>query len=99
MALTYSFKDTNTNEIVEITMRVSEYDNFIISNPHMERYFEPGVVPNIVSGVGGIKNDSGWKEVLSKVAESHPNSELGKKTINRSSKQVKIDNIVNKYKK
>lgn len=95
----YTFKNIDTQEVFEVSLRVSEYDNFLQDNPRVIRYHEPGSTLNIVGGVGGIKNDSGWKEVLSKVAEGHPNSELGKKTLSRSAKQVKVDNVVNKYKR
>lgn len=93
----YTFKNVDTGEVFELNLRVSEYDEYLAVNPNIIRYHEPGGSLNIIGGVGGIKNDAGWKEVLSKVAEKHPNSELGKKTLSRTSKQVKIDNVVNKY--
>lgn len=35
----YVFKNTNTGEIEEHTMRLAEYDKFKEDNPHLERYF------------------------------------------------------------
>lgn len=96
---TYTFRDINTDEIIEAFVKLSDYENFCSNNPNLERYFDAESTVGIIGGIGGIRNDSGWKEVLSKVAESHPNSELGKKTLSRTSKQVKVDNIVSKYKK
>jgi len=92
---TYIFKDTNTHEVYEVFLKVSEYDNFCKENPSLERYHDEA--PGIVSGVGGIKNDSGWKEVISKVAENHPRSELAKRTLTRTAKEVKTYNIVKKH--
>ena len=94
---TYTFRNKETNEIFEHSMRMSEYDSYIESNPDVERYHEPGRVMNIVSGVGGIKTDNGFKEVLSKVAEAHPNSELAGRTLSRSVRESQIDRAVNKY--
>ena len=91
----YTFIDKDTNELIELTLRIADYDSFLTSNPNLERYIDS--VPGLVSGRGSIKTDSGFKEVLSKVAEAHPNSELADRTLSRSSTQVKVDNVVNKY--
>ena len=94
---TYTFRNKETNEIFDHSMRMSEYDSYIENNPNVERYFEPGDAMNIVSGVGGIKTDNGFKEVLSKVSEAHPNSELASRTLSRSVRESQIDRIVDKY--
>lgn len=91
----YTFLDKDTDELIEFTIRIADYDSFLASNPNLERYIDS--VPGLVSGTGSIKTDSGFKEVLSKVAEAHPNSELADRTISRSAKQVKVDSVVNKY--
>lgn len=91
----YTFIDKDTNELIELTLRIADYDSFLTSNPNLERYIDS--FPGLVSGRGSIKTDSGFKEVLSKVAEAHPNSELADRTLSRSSTQVKVDNVVNKY--
>lgn len=91
----YTFRDKDTNELIELTLRIADYDSFLASNHNLERFIDS--VPGLVSGTGSIKTDSGFKEVLSKVAEAHPNSNLADKTISRSSTQVKVDNVVNKY--
>ena len=93
----YSFRDKDTDELVEFTLRIADYDSFLTSNPNLERYFDS--FPGIVGGTGSIRTDSGFKEVLSKVAEAHPNSELADRTISRSATQVRVDNTVNKYRK
>jgi hypothetical protein len=94
---TYTFRNKDTDEIEEHSMRMSEYDPFVRNNPNLERYHTPGSVLNIVGGVGGIKNDQGWKEVLSKVSEAHPSSALASKTTSRSIKQVKTEQAVKKH--
>jgi len=49
--------------------------------------------------VGGVKNDAGWNEVLQKVGEQNPDSNLARSINPRSSKQVKVQNVVDKWKK
>jgi hypothetical protein len=94
---TYTFRNKETNEVFDHSMRMSEYDSYMESNPSVERYYLPGDAMNIVSGVGGIKTDNGFKEVLSKVAEAHPNSNLADRTLSRSVREHQIDRVVNKY--
>lgn len=93
----YTFIDKDTDELIELTLRIADYDSFLASNPNLERYIDS--VPGLVRGTGSIKTDTGFKEVLSKVAEAHPNSELADRTLSRSSTQVKVDNVVNKYRR
>lgn len=91
----YTFRNKDTEEIFELTLRISDYDSYLASNPNIERYIDS--VPGIVGGVGSVRTDNGFKEVLSKVAEAHPNSALANKTISRTSSQVKTDNVKRKH--
>ena len=65
---TYTFKDINTQEVLEYVIKMSEYDDFVQKNPNLQRYFDSESTVNIVGGLGGIRTDAGWKEVVSKVA-------------------------------
>lgn len=94
---TYTFRNKETNEVFEHSMRMSEYDSYMEDHPNVERYYQPSASLNIVSGVGEIKTDNGFKEVLSKVAEAHPNSELANRTLSKSIREHQIDRVVNKY--
>ena len=51
---------------------------------------------NIVSSVGHIdsKTDSGWKDVLSKVSEAHPASNLAAQYGKKSVKDTQIDKVI-----
>lgn len=93
---TYTYKHKETEELVELIVPISKRDDLVKENPEYERLIES---PMIVSGVGGIKTDGGFKEVLSKVAEAHPNTPLGKEQRSRSSKEVAVDAVVDKFKK
>lgn len=93
----YKFKDTVKNEIFEVTLRISDYESFMVNNPTVERYFGTNDVPATVSGVGGIKTDSGFKEVLSKISDAHPNSQLADRHATKSIKQSQTDQVFNKH--
>jgi len=92
---TYEFLDTKTNEQFEVIMRISEREQFLLNNPHIQPIVS---APMIVSGVSTTgKVPDGFKEVLSKVAEKHPNSPVADKHGKRSAKEAKTRQIVKKY--
>ena len=93
---TYRFKDNNTGEIWEELMTISEMEELIKSDT-IELL--PPTQMNIVSSVGSIdsKTDSGFKEVLSKAAEAHPNSPLAERYGRKSVKQTQIDRVRKKH--
>lgn len=63
---TYKFEDTNTGEVFEKFMKMSEKDEYLEQNPNLKSVIG---APMIVSGVGSTisKTDGGWKEVLGKI--------------------------------
>ena len=93
---TYRFKDHNTGEIWEDLMPISEMEKFI-KKKHIELL--PPTQMNIVSSVGSIdsKTDGGWKEVMSKAAEAHPNSPLAERYGKKTVKQTQIDRVRKKH--
>jgi hypothetical protein len=65
----YVFKDVNTDEVFEKTMKIAERDEYLKDNPNIV-----GVIsaPKIVGGVGtNLKVDDGFREVVSKVKETY----------------------------
>lgn len=94
---TYNFLNTETGEEFETFMKISERDEYLSANPHIQPVL---TAPAIVSGVSTSTQNrvpSGFKEVLSKVAESHPSSEVAKRHGQKSIKQVKTDQVVKKH--
>lgn len=73
---TYTFLNTETNKIEEHTCRMSEYDEFKINNPHLERYL--GEAPSVMDPVrAGIKKPSaGFKELLKNIKSKHRGSTI-----------------------
>ena len=49
--------------------------------------------------MGGMKNDGGWKDNLSRIADAHPNSPLAKQHKKRSIKEVKTQQVIEKHRK
>jgi predicted nucleic acid-binding Zn ribbon protein len=93
---TYTFKDTETQEVFDVVISMSELDEYKKEHPNHERHFDEA--PSIVSG-GRSNSDSGFKEVLSKISEAHPNSALADQHLKKSIKQVKSERVVKEWKK
>lgn len=94
---TYNFLNTETGEEFESFMKISEREEYLIANPHIQPVM---TAPAIVSGVSTSTQNrvpDGFKEVLSKVAEAHPTSDVAKKHGKKSIKQVKTDQVVRKH--
>jgi predicted nucleic acid-binding Zn ribbon protein len=92
---TYSFYNNQTGEQFDEMMKFSEREEYLNSNPHITP------VVTAASIVGGVsikdKVPSGFKEVLSKVAESHKASAVGERYGSKSIKEVRTKNIVDKH--
>ena len=93
---TYRFKDNHTGEVWEELTTISEMEELIKSDT-IELL--PPTQMNIVSSVGSIdsKTDNGWKEVLSKVSEAHPASNLASQYGKKSVKDTQVDRVIQKH--
>lgn len=95
---TYDFRDTNTGEVFEKFMSMGAKDEYLKENPHIHQTLT--VAPGVVSGIAGSGQNrvpSGFKEVLSKVAEAHPTSVVAEKHGKRGIKESKTSQIVKKH--
>ncbi len=95
---TYRFLNTKTKEEYEELMSIAEMESFI-KKRHIKLL--PPTQMNIVAGVGStnIKNDGGWNEQLSRIAEAHPESNLADRYGKKTNAQIKTKNLLNKYRK
>lgn len=82
---TYTFKNKKTEEIIELDMKIAEYDNFLKENPHLQRHY---------NSTFGIRADMTLeppsdfqKYVLGRIKENVPGA---KKGIERSMRHFKI---------
>ena len=74
-------------------MSISEMEEFI-QKKHITLL--PPTQLNIVSSTGSLdsKTDNGWKEVLSKVSEAHPASNLAAQYGKKSVKDTQVDRVI-----
>ena len=95
---TYRFENTRTGEITEELMSISEMEKHK-KKKHINLL--PPTQMNIVSSVGQIdsKTDSGWKDHLSRIAEKHPESNLGKRYRRQGVKESRTRAVLDKHRK
>ena len=95
---TYRFYNKNTKTEFEEYMSIADMEKFT-KKKHIT--LMPPTQMNIVSSVGQIdsKTDSGWKDHLSRIAEKHPESNLGKRYRRQGVKESRTRAVLNKHRK
>ena len=93
---TYRFYNSKTKKEYTDLMSISEMEEFI-QKKHIKLL--PPTQLNIVSSTGSLdsKTDNGWKEVLSKVSEAHPASNLASQYGKKSVKDTQVDRVIQKH--
>ena len=63
----YEFKNNETDEVVEVSLRISEYDDYVKNNPHLSRYYSKA--PGLTSGTKSALTiaGKGWEDHLNRV--------------------------------
>jgi hypothetical protein len=89
----YTFYNKNTKKEFDEMMSIAEMEEYLNNNKHITQVLK-GL--NIVSGVGSIKQDSGWKDNLSRIAEAHPQSALADRYGKKSTKSIKTQQALAK---
>ena len=94
---TYNFKNTDTGEEFEEIMSMSEREKFLEQNSHIKQL--PSLFSMSYTGTGDrIKNDGGWKDNLSRIAEAHPGSPLAYRHGKKSTKDINTRQVLKKHK-
>ena len=90
---TYRFYNKRTKKEYTDLMSISEMEEFT-QKKHITLL--PPTQLNIVSSTGSLdsKTDNGWKEVLSKVSEAHPASNLASQYGKKSVKDTQVDRVI-----
>jgi hypothetical protein len=73
---TYDFRNKQTGEVTEHIMRMSDLDTFKEANPHLEQTITRA--PAFAGDHITVKKDTGFKEVLQRIHEKTPGSQLDK---------------------
>ena len=89
----YTFKNKKTGKEFDDMMTIAEMEEYLDNNKHITQVLK-GL--NIVSGVGSIKQDGGWKDNLSRIAEAHPQSALADRYGKKSTKPIKTQQALAK---
>ena len=94
---TYSFINNETGEEFDKFMSYSARESYLKDNPNIQPLVTAAAIVSGVSTSTQYKVPNGFKEVLSKVAEAHPASEVANKHGKKSIKQVKTEQVVKKH--
>lgn len=69
----YDFRNKTTGEITEVTMPISQYDQFIKDNPDLERYYSSAPAVSYAGGTSMLQRaGDGWKDVQNKIKKGLP---------------------------
>jgi predicted nucleic acid-binding Zn ribbon protein len=75
---TYVFRNKETGEQFEKIMKISELDTFRNENPQLETVIQSVAFGDPTKLTSSRKFDTGFKEVLQRIHEKTPGSELNK---------------------
>ena len=95
----YTFENKKTGKVYDDMMSIAEKESFLKKNKHIEQKLTTINISSGVRGMGNMKNDGGWKDNLSRIADAHPTSELAQQHRKRSIKEVKTQQVVEKHRK
>tara|TARA_B100000287_G_scaffold55754_1_gene48978 strand:+ start:189 stop:503 length:315 start_codon:yes stop_codon:yes gene_type:complete len=95
----YTFENTKTKKVYDEMMSIAEKEEFLEKNKHIKQLLTTINISSGVVGMGNMKNDGGWKDNLSRIAEAHPTSELANQHKKRSIKEVKTQQVIEKHRK
>ena len=92
----YTFEDTKSGKEFDLFLTIAKKEEYLKNNTHIRQVISK---VNIVAGVSGMsyRQDQGWKETLSKVAEKHPTSALAQEMGTRSTKEIKTQEVLKKH--
>ena len=76
---TYTFFNKQAGIEYDETMPMSEYDKYMENNPNIERVFQPVALGgDNMMGIGP-KTDSGFNDILGRIADNNPVSPMADK--------------------
>lgn len=93
----YTYYNAETDTTWEELWSYSSHTQFLEENPNIQQIFH---APNVISGISGVthKNDSGFKDMMSRIAAANPTSPLAEKYGDKGAKASKTREAVTKQK-
>jgi len=96
---TYDFENSKTGKVWTDMMTIAEKESYLKKNKHIKQQLTQINISSGVVGMGSMKNDNGWKEMQSRIAEAHPASEFAQQHGTRTAKEIKTQAVVKKHQK
>lgn len=93
---TYLFHNEDTGEFFEDFISNSRREILLEKNPHIHQVPTPFAITSMTGNMHS-KVPNGFKEVLSKVAEAHPESTVGQRYGRKSVKEVRTGQIIERH--
>ena len=93
----YTYHDPETDEQWDELWSYDTHKQFLSENPHLRQIF---YAPAVISGVSGIthKNDSGFNDMMGRIAAANPTSPMAEKYGDKSVKASKTREAVKRQK-
>lgn len=93
----YTYHNPESGDVWEELWSYDTHKQFLADNPYIEQIIH---APNFVSGVAGIthKNDSGFTDMMSRIAAANPYSPLADRYGSKGIKESKTRNAVKRVK-
>ena len=96
---TYDFEDTKTGKVWTDMMSIADKEAYLKKNKHIKQLITKINISGGVMGVGGLKTDGGWKDMLRRIGDAHPGSKVHDLYGNKSTKDIKTRQVVKKHQK
>lgn len=93
----YTYHDPQTEETWDELWSYDSHKQFLSDNPDIQQRFH---APNFVSGIAGVthKNDSGFNDMMSRIAAANPTSPLADTYGSKGVKESKTRDAVKRQK-
>lgn len=91
----YEYHNPETGETWDELWSYDTHKKFLEDNPHIQQNY---YAPAMISGVAGVthKNDAGFGDMLSRIADANPHSPLAQTHGAKGVKETKTREAVNK---
>lgn len=93
----YTYIDPETGEEFDELWSYESHKQFLADNPDIKQRL---YAPALISGISGVthKNDSGFNDMMSRIAQANPTSPLAEKYGSKGIKESKTREAVNRQK-
>lgn len=93
----YTYRDPETEETWDELWSYDTHKQFLSDNPQLDQVL---YAPAVISGISGVthKNDSGFKDMMGRIASANPTSPLAQQYGDKSIKASKTREAVGRQK-